>query len=126
MTTPALPANYPFAIYQGQTFNKVITWTAGACGCGTAGASPSPVDLTGYTALMQFRASPLGGTLYYDASSNITLGGVAGTISLSIPAATTEAFTWFQGVYDLFLTSSQGVATPLLAGTVSVTPSVSI
>ncbi len=124
--TPALPANYPLAIYQGQTLNLTFVWTAGICGCGTVGSAPSPVDLTGYTALMQFRASPLGGTLYYDASSNITLGGTAGTIALLIPAATTEAFTWFQGVYDLFLTSSSGVATPLIAGQVTITPSVSV
>ena len=69
--------------------------------------------------------------LLYDASSNIILGGTAGTIELTIPATTTENFPiganpWFSGFYDLLLTDSVGNVTPLLRGTVTVTPAVSV
>jgi hypothetical protein len=116
---------YNLCINQGATYTKVFVWTAGACPCGTVGAAPSAVDLTGYTATMQFRPFPLSTTLLYDASSNITLGGVNGTITLVIPAANTETFTWWQGVYDLLLTDSSGNATRLLMGSISVSPGVS-
>jgi hypothetical protein len=122
-----LPASYNILIYQGQTLNLTFLWTTGTCGCGTGvpvGQTPTAVDLTGYTATMQFRAWA-GGTLLIDVSQYLTLGGIAGTIALSIPDTVTEAFTWWQGVYDLFLYSSSNVATPLIAGAVTVTASVS-
>jgi len=129
----SLPGNYPIVIYQGQTYTQIIIWTAGPGLAGAypnqtppVGSTPIPVDLTGYTATMQFRPyqSP-SAPLYYDASGDIILGGTAGTISLSIPSTATEDFTWFSAYYDLFLTSSQGVETPLLAGTVTIQPAVS-
>jgi hypothetical protein len=129
----SLPGNYPIVIYQGQTYTQIIVWTAGPGLAGAypnqtppVGSTPIPVDLTGYTATMQFRPwqSP-SAPLYYDASGDIILGGTAGTISLSIPSTATEDFTWFSAFYDLFLTSSQGIETPLLAGTVTVQSAVS-
>lgn len=115
---------YPLCINQGATFTRVFVWIAGQCGCGTVGASSGPVDLTGYTAALQIRAYPLATAILYDASANLTLGGTAGTITLVIPAANTETFTWWQGVYDLLLTDSSGNATRLLAGAVTVSPAV--
>jgi hypothetical protein len=116
---------YNLCINQGATFTRIFVWTAGQCGCGTVGASSGPMDLTGFTAALQIRQFQLSTTVLYDASSNITLGGVAGTITLVIPAANTETFTWWQGVYDLLLTSAAGVATRLLMGSVTVSPAVS-
>ena len=115
---------YNLCIAQGATFTRIFVWTAGQCGCGTVGASSGPVDLTGYTAALQIRAYPLATAILYDASANLTLGGIAGTITLVIPAANTETFTWWQGVYDLLLTDSSGNATRLLAGAVTVSPAV--
>jgi len=120
---------YNLAINQGATYQRTFVWTTGSCmsGCSPpAGAAPVPVDLTGYTAVMQFRAFPLAPTVLYDASADITLGGTAGTIALNIDATDTETFTWSQGVYDLLMTSAQGVAVRLLQGAVSVAPAVSI
>lgn len=122
-----LPGTYNIQIYQNTTYIMVFVWSANNCCCqGTVGASPSPVDLTGYTAELQIKpyANPSAPVLY-DASSNIVLGGVAGTITLTLPASVTGAFTFPSGVYDLILTSSSGVATALLAGNVTITPSVS-
>ena len=119
------PGALNICIYQNATLSLVFVWTAGSCCCAT-GSVPQPVDLTGYTVEMQIK--PYAGAsapLYYDATSNIVLGGIAGTIALTIPASTTGGFTWASGVYDLILTSAQGFATPLLAGTVTVTTSVS-
>jgi hypothetical protein len=124
--------NYSLCIYQGQTFTRIFVWTAGPGSAGAlpnstppVGSSPLPVDLTGYTAIMQFRPFALSTDLMYDASADITLGGTAGTITLIIPSTVTETFTWFNGVYDLFLFDSSGNATPLLAGSVTITSNVS-
>ncbi len=128
-----LPGNYPLTIYQGQTYTQIFIWT---CGPGTpgsvpasvpaVGSTPIPVDLTGYTATMQIRAVQMvAGSLLYDASSDITLGGTAGTITLVISSADTGGFNWFSGFYDLFLTDSSGNAYPLLAGTVTINQAVS-
>jgi hypothetical protein len=115
---------YNLCINQFATFEKVFIWTAGMCGCGTVGSSAGPVDLTGYTAALQIRPFALSTDILFDASSDITLGGTAGTIALTIPATATALFTWWNGVYDLLLTSSSGVATRLLMGSVTVTPGV--
>lgn len=117
---------YNLCINQGATFTRIFVWTSGQCCCqGTVGAAPIPVDLTGYTAAMQFKpyASPTAPVLY-DASADLTLGGVAGAITLSIDATDTETFTWFQAVYDLLLTDSGGVVTRLLSGSVIISAAV--
>lgn len=116
--------NYAIAINQFATYTNTFVWIGGGCGCGTVGAQPGPIDLTGYTAAMQFRPFVLSPTILYDASADITLGGVSGTISITISSADTATMTWFNGVYDLILTSAAGVSTRLLEGSVTVTPGV--
>jgi hypothetical protein len=115
--------NYNFCIDQFATLTRIFTWFAGQC-CGAAGSQPAPVDLTGYTASMQIKPYPLSSVVFYDASSDITLGGIDGTIMLVIPAEETADFTWWNGVYDLLLTAPNGNVTRLLSGTVSVCPGV--
>ena len=115
--------NFNLCIAQGTTYVKVFTWFTLSC-CGHAvGSQYAPVDITGYTAAMQIRAYPLSGVLY-DATADLTLGGPAGTITLSIPAADTENFTWWNGVYDIVLTSPGGTVSRFVQGTVSVSPGV--
>jgi len=111
--------NYNLCIQQYATYTRVFTWFAGSC-CGAVGFQPAPVDLTGYTASLQIKPYPLASAVLYDASADITLGGIAGTITLVIPAADTADFIWWNGVYDLLLTDSYGNVTRLLSGTVSV------
>ena len=85
------------------------------------------VNLTGYTADMQFRVSPYATSILYEASTAngaIVLGGATGTITITIPAVTTTGFTFRQAVYDLKMTSPGGVVTRLLAGSVTVSPEV--
>lgn len=114
---------YNLSINQYATLSLVFTWSTGNCP-GAVGAALTPVDLTGYSATLQIRQSA-GGTLLYDASSNLTLGGVAGTITITIPGTTTAGFTWFNGAYDLLMTSAGGVSTRLLKGNVTVSLGVS-
>lgn len=114
---------YDLCIAQNATYERVFVWMVPN---GTAiGAAPIPVDLTGYTATLQIRAYALAPTILYDASNDIVLGGTTGTITLTIPDTATATFTWWAGVYDLLLTSSQGVATRFLTGNVTVSPGVS-
>lgn len=92
----------------GVTFAHVFTWTT------TAGAA---VDLTGYSASLKIVNSA--GTTVHTATP--TLGGTAGTITVSIAAATTAGFTAGHGnTYSLVLTSSGGAKTELARGHVSI------
>lgn len=115
---------YNLQISQYATYIMTFVWSAGTCGCSTVGATITPVDLVGYTATLQIRQF-VSGPLVVDLSSYIVLGGTAGTITLTVPSSVTAGFTWWNGVYDLLLTSSSGIATRLLQGSVTVTPGVS-
>jgi len=73
---------------------------------------------------MQIRPFVGSSVILYDASSNIVLGGILGTITLTIPAAITETFIWFHGVYDLLLTSAGGQVTRFIQGEIDISPAV--
>ena len=91
----------------------------------------TPVSLSGFTARMQIK-NRVGGTVLAssdvdDAPLNviwIALSTAAYTISFTIDATDTAAFTWVKGVYDLELISGSGVVTQVLTGLVSVTKEV--
>ena len=83
----------------------------------------APVDLTGCSAQLVVYFTPGDPaalfTISTTASSSglITLGGVAGTIEISIPLAALAIFVGIgQATYDLFVTSSLGTVTKLLHG----------
>ena len=120
---------YNLCIPQGATYKRVFVWSAGNPCCGlTTGVNPKPVDLVGYTAALQIKAYALATTVLYDAGAagDLALGGVNGTITLTVDSTDTENFTWWSGVYDLLLTSPQGVVTRLASGTVEVCPGVTV
>jgi hypothetical protein len=80
-----------------------------------------PVDLTGFTARMDIRGTLSSATAIHTLTTEnggIALGGVAGTIDLLIPAATTEGFDFGSAVYDLELISAAGVVTRLIGGAI--------
>jgi hypothetical protein len=117
--------NYNLCINQGATYARVFIWLQGTTCCVPVGSDGGlPVDLTGYSAALQIRPFALSTTIFYDASPNITLGGILGTITLELPASVTENFTWWQGVYDMLLTSAGGQVTRLLSGSVFISPGV--
>lgn len=118
---------YDIEVDQGTTFRKTITWKD---------SSSALVNLTGYTARMQVRASFSASTTIASLTTSnggITLGGTAGTIALYISASDTAAFSTaspsnfadaFVGVYDLELVSASGDVTRLLRGDFIVNPEV--
>jgi hypothetical protein len=89
---------YNIICEQGATFTKSLLWEANS----------TPVDLTGYTAKMQVRTNLGAASVIVELStenSRIALGGVAGTINLSIPASITATLLDGSYSYDLELYS---------------------
>jgi hypothetical protein len=87
----------------------------------------TPINLTGYSATMTIR--PFVGsnttTLVLTNGSGITLGGAAGTVAISISAATTADFEPSRYAYD-FMLNSGSVVTRLLEGKFIVTAGVTV
>lgn len=104
-------ADYDLLIEQGATFDLSIVWKDNA---------DTPIDITGYSARMQIRKT-------YDSApiisltngSGIVLGGVAGTIDITITDEQTTAIDILRGKYDLELELA-GVVTRLIQGTVEI------
>ena len=84
-------------------------------------------NLTGYSATMTIR--PFVGsnttTLVLTNGSGITLGGAAGTVAITISAATTADFEPSRYAYD-FMLDSGSVVTRLLEGKFIVTAGVTV
>jgi hypothetical protein len=113
-----MAGRYNIVIEQGATFDRLITWKD---------AAGSPIDLTGYSARMQLRASHTAQAVLIELTTGngrIALGGVAGTVRLTIAAADTAALASGMCVYDLELVSGGGVVTRLLEGSCQVSPEV--
>jgi hypothetical protein len=115
-----LAALYNIAIDQGATVTQVWTWYQSD--------GVTPVPLAGFSAHMQVRPATGGAVLadFSTASGAITLGGTAGTITLSIAATVTEAYAWSSGVYDLHLTDGAGNVTCLLSGQFTINAAVTV
>jgi LEA14-like dessication related protein len=86
----------------------------------------TPVNITGYTAALQLRTSPLAKTtaLSLTTGSGITITGSTGLIAVHATATQTGAITNGMYVYDLEITSGQGVITRLIQGTINVSAQV--
>lgn len=83
----------------------------------------TPVDLAGFTARMQVRASAAATATLLELTtenSRIVLDNTAKTITLTVDATTTAALAAITGVYDLELVSSGGVVTEVLKGTMTI------
>jgi hypothetical protein len=81
------------------------------------------VDLTGYTARMQIRASVAAtNTLLELTTENggIVLDPTTGKVTLTATAVQTAAMTFTSGVYDLELVDATGAVTRLAEGSVAV------
>lgn len=107
MATSIIPAEYDMTIYQGATFLQEIIWKE----------SDTPVDVSGYTAAMQIRATHPDGvtpTATYDQllatltteNGGIVLGGSLGSIQLVLSAAATAALPATPARYDLEMTET--------------------
>lgn len=113
------PGKLDLTLYQGATFDYELSWSAAG----------SAVDLTGYSARMQVRAShsSSGVVIELTSGSGIMLGGTDGTIGLSISATDSAALGFTssrQFIYDLELESDSGVVTRLVEGRFFIDPEV--
>jgi hypothetical protein len=82
-----------------------------------------PVDLTGYTARMQIRASLKSEEVLLELTTEnggITIDASGNTITIYIDATSTAALTWKQGVYEVEVISTGGKVDSLAVGDVSV------
>lgn len=100
---------YKMLCEQGATFNLVLTWR---------NPDGTPIDLTGYAAVMRVAATK-GGTLLLNPTTQngqITLGGALGTVMIDLSNTVTAALTPGQCVYELDLISPSGMVTRLVEG----------
>lgn len=110
------PGTVDFICPQGSTFTKTLTYSI----------DNDPVDLTGYSANLQIREfhySPDYILSLSSATTGISLGGSAGTITLTIPASATTIINAGKYVYDLEITVG-GTVSRLIEGKFTVTPEV--
>lgn len=102
-----------------------ITWTC-------TNPSVQPVDITNYTAIMQVRSAA--GATDLEASVTTTsspagviiLGGINGSINVTITGETTYGFTNTIYAYDLFLVSPEDVRTMVVDGKIKVNLAVTV
>lgn len=90
-------------------------------------AEGNPLDTAGWTVRAQVRARHGAPTVLYEWSSalgNATIGPTS--VDLTVAAAVSSAWGWRTGVYDVELTTAQGVVTRLTQGTVTVDPEVTL
>lgn len=111
-----MSAKYNLVCEQATTFNFIFTIKNGS----------TPWDLTGYTATMTVRPFVGASTttvVATTANGRITLGGIAGSVTVNLNATTTGAIGAGRYVYDLVLTSGS-VVTRILEGKFIVTGAV--
>lgn len=108
----------PITIKKGKTYVHTFTYVD---------SDSVAKDITGYSARMQIRDTVDAAAYLYEAlsSGDIAIGGANGQVVLTIPAATTAAFDFSSGVYDLELVSPAGVVIGLVdVSRVTVKPEV--
>lgn len=104
----SLAATYGFTADSAATFSQELKWRD---------SSGALIDLTGYSASMTIRERTSEATSVLTLTTEngrITLGGSAGTVTLSIAAGDVPAAGRY--TYTLNLTSSVGTVTRLLMG----------
>jgi len=108
-----------FTINQGTTWKLEVTWK---------NPNGTAIDLTGYSAKLQFRHSPKSSAVLYEmstANGKIVLDEVNGKLTMTAPKADTAAFAFTEAILDLLVTApSDGEANRLFSAIVFVSPSV--
>lgn len=121
---------YSFIIEQGSTFERELIYQD---------STGTPIDLTNYSARMQFRPAPGSNTLYLTLSSSLmpdSTGlnmngltganpGVSGTIGIVISAATSSMLTFDEAAYDLEIYSGS-YASRIIEGKVKLSKEVTL
>lgn len=117
---PALRAN--FVIEQGATFDPIVRLKIPG--------TEDPVDLTGFTALMQIRKTRGDSTVLVQLSTDslpeddgtITIDGPNGLLLLFIDHLTTKTFDFEYGVYDIILIAPSTRRSRPIEGSITFSP----
>lgn len=115
------PAKLDLTFYQGATYRRSFQWQTGA--------TPSPVNLTGYSARMQVRRKlsdpdpPLLELTTQNGGIAIT-NAAEGRFELFVSASDTAALSFRSGVYDLELVAPSGDVIRLFEGNAILSPEV--
>ena len=106
---------YDLEVYEQESLNVALTLY-------TDDAATTLWNLTGYSASLRIMDSTNGDVLStLTSGSGLTLGGTAGTITISRTPAQVQALNLTSaGAYDLTVTSSGGTATLLMYGSFTV------
>lgn len=121
---------YNFEVEQGTTLDHPVVWYVPDPGDpdNPDAAGATRINLTGFTARMQVRASKASPTILHEFTTEnggITITApLTGTITIKASATITAGWTFTTGVYDLEVVSSGGIVTRLLEGTFTVDPEV--
>lgn len=102
--------NFPITIIQGATLSQTLNYFD---------PNGNPVDLTGYTADMQWRSTveDTGSPILESSTGNGLIIISGNTLTYSVTSVSTSPLTnGQQMVYNLFITSPGGIVTALLAG----------
>lgn len=113
------PFDVNFFVYQGTTFQRVLTWLIDG----------DAVDLTGCAALMQLRRTWPPSPVVFELSDGdgLTLGGVAGTIAIEIAASDTADFDFDTVRFDLKIVFPSGGETRrLVEGSIYLSQEVTV
>lgn len=116
----ARPGSYDDGCRCGQFWRRTLTWKD---------AAATPVDLTGYQAMMQVRRDVDSAVLIElssDVEGGITLGGAAGTIERVMTDEQTAELPPCAALYDLLLIPPNGEDTYLLAGAFLIEPRITV
>ena len=109
-----------FVIEQGATFSKILT---------LKDSSDTVINLTGYASgEMDLRTNHDASTTFLTlttSNSRMSLGGSAGTVTLTVSASDTSGLDVQDGVFDLELTDASSNIYRILEGPFQVRPQVS-
>lgn len=108
-------ANYDITIEQGADWSRDLFLTT---------ATQGAVNISGRTFSAQIRQFPSGTVATAIACSVVSAAN--GQLRLSVTSAASLVVPTAGAKYDLFMVTSAGVSTRLLAGSVSVTPRITV
>lgn len=114
------PANIDLTIYKGSTFIKAIQWKTG---------NPAlPVNLEDCTLRMQMRKTVNDTTVLDSLTTENNklriVNAAEGRIEITIAAATSSAYTFERGVYDLEVVFPDTTVYRIIEGAVTTVPEV--
>jgi hypothetical protein len=105
-------------IEQGATFRYKFAWVD---------AKKRAINLTGYTARMQIRATVDSVPILVELTTSnggLILNEIGGIVSLYISSIQTSALSWTKGVYDIELVSPNSDVYRMVSGSVTVSKEV--